>query len=113
MTKRDERVRTNAPEEFHHEVDGGAPALLGSVVEVGLATVSSKSSFSSVSRDEENELVTKEGTFDFLEFLRRWLRPVKVLLEAHLLQILFTIKMRQNNPGAIEYFMEVVVVLLH
>ena len=46
-------MRTNAPEEYHHEVDGGAPALFGSVVEVGPATVSSKSSFSLVSRDEE------------------------------------------------------------
>ena len=53
-------MRTNAPEEFLHEVNGGAPALLGSVVEVGPAAVSSKSSFSLVSRDEENELATKE-----------------------------------------------------
>ena len=44
-------MRTNAPEEYHD--DGGAPALLGSVVEVGPAVVSSKSSCSSVSHDEE------------------------------------------------------------
>ena len=25
-------MRTNAPEEYHHDVDGGAPALLGSLV---------------------------------------------------------------------------------
>ena len=40
-------------EEYHHEVDVGAPALLGSVVGVGTAAVSSKPSFSLVSRDEE------------------------------------------------------------
>ena len=61
-------MRTNAPEEYHHEVDGGAPTLLGSVVEVGSAAVSSKSSCSSVSRDEEYELATKEGTLTFLNF---------------------------------------------
>ena len=61
-------MRTNAPEEYH--VDGGAPALLGSVVEVGPAAVSSKSSFSPVSRDEENELATKEGTSTFLNFFK-------------------------------------------
>ena len=60
-------MRTNAPEEYH-EVDGGVPALLGSVVEVGPAAVSSKSSCSSVSRDEEYELATKEGTLTFLKF---------------------------------------------
>ena len=49
-------MRINAPEEY--QVDGGAPALLGSVVEVGPAIVSSKSSCSSVTRDEENELAT-------------------------------------------------------
>ena len=49
-------MRTNAPEEYHHDVDGGAPALLGSSVEVGPATVSFKSSASPVSRDEEYEL---------------------------------------------------------
>ena len=47
-------MRTNAPEEY--QVDGGAPALLGSFVDVGPAAVSFKSSFSSVSRDEEYEL---------------------------------------------------------
>ena len=52
-------MRTNAPEEFLHEVDGGASALLGSFVVVGPAAVSSKSSCSSVSRDEEYELATK------------------------------------------------------
>ena len=51
-------MRTNAPKEYHHDVDGGAPALLGSSVEVGPAAVSLKSLVSSVSRDEENELVT-------------------------------------------------------
>ena len=61
-------MRTNAPEEYH--VDGGAPALLGSVVEVGPAAVSSKSSCSSVSRDEEYELATKEGTLTFLNFFK-------------------------------------------
>ena len=99
-------MRTNVPKDI--QVDGGAPALLGSVVEVGPAAVSSKSSFSLVSRDEEYELATKEGTaqsrgmknMNFLEFLRRWLRPIKVLLEAHLLEIFFTIEMRQNSPGA-------------
>ena len=45
-------MRTNAPKEYHED-DGGALALLGSVVEVGPAAVSFKSSFSSVSRDEE------------------------------------------------------------
>ena len=50
-------MRTNAPEEYH-EVDGGAPALLGSVVEVGPVAVSSNSLVDSVSRDEEYELVT-------------------------------------------------------
>ena len=59
-------MRTNAPEEY--QVDEGAPALLGSVVEVGPAVVSSKSSFSSVSRDEEYELAIKEGTWTFLNF---------------------------------------------
>ena len=44
-------MRTNAPEEYH--VDGGAPALLGSFGVVGPAAVLSKSSCSSVSRDEE------------------------------------------------------------
>ena len=59
-------MRTNAPEEYH--VDGGAPTLLGSVVVVGPAALSSKSSCSSVSRDEEYELATKEGTLVFLNF---------------------------------------------
>ena len=49
-------MRTNAPEEY--QVDEGAPALLGSFVVVGPAAVSSKSSCSSVSRDEEYELAT-------------------------------------------------------
>ena len=61
-------MRTNTPEEFLHEVDGGAPALLGSSVGVGPATVSSRSSFSSVSQDEEYELGTKGGTSTFLNF---------------------------------------------
>ena len=52
-------MRTNAPEEYHHDVDGGAIALLGSSVEVGPTIVSFKSSASSVSRDEEYELATK------------------------------------------------------
>ena len=51
--------------------------------------------------------------FDLLEFLRRRLRPVKVLLEAHLLEIFFTVEMRQNSSGAIKYFMQIVMVLLH
>ena len=59
-------MRTNAPEEYH--VDGGAPALVGSFVVVGPAAVSSKSSYSSVSRDEEYELASKEGTLTFLNF---------------------------------------------
>ena len=59
-------MRTNAPEGNH--VDEEAPALLGSLVDVGPATVSSKSSCSSVSRDEENELATREGTWTFLNF---------------------------------------------
>ena len=42
-------MRTNAPEEYHD--DEGAPALLGSFVDVGPAAVSSKSSYLSVSRD--------------------------------------------------------------
>src|SRR3954463_13045489 len=66
MTKRIKNPRTNAPEDF--QVDEGAPALLGSVVEVGPAAVSSKSSCSAVSRDEEYELATKEGTWTFLYF---------------------------------------------
>ena len=49
-------MRTNAPEENH--LDEGAPALLGSFVDVGPAAVSSKSSASSISRDEEDELTT-------------------------------------------------------
>ena len=59
-------MRTNAPEEYHD--DGGAPALLGSWVDGGPATVSSKSSYTSVVRDEEYELATKEGTLTFLNF---------------------------------------------
>ena len=51
--------------------------------------------------------------FDLLEFLSRRLRPVKVLLEAHLLEIFFTVEMRQYNPGAIEDLMQIVVILLH
>ena len=57
-------MRTNAPEEYHD--DGGAPVLLGSGVDVGPATVSTKSSYSSMSCDEEYELATKEGTLTFL-----------------------------------------------
>ena len=59
-------MRTNAPEEYHD--DEGAPALLGSVVVVVPAAVSSKSSCSSMSRDEEYELATREGTLTFLNF---------------------------------------------
>ena len=59
-------MRTNAPEEY--KGDEGAPALLGSFVDVGPAAVSSKSSCSSASRDEEYELATKEGTLTFLNF---------------------------------------------
>ena len=59
-------MRTNAPEDNH--VDEGAPALLGSFVDVGPAVVSSKSSCSSVSRDEEYDLATREGTLTFLNF---------------------------------------------
>ena len=59
-------MRTNALEEY--QVDGGTPALLGSCIVVGPATVSSKSSYSSMSRDEEYELATKEGTLTFLYF---------------------------------------------
>ena len=59
-------MRTNAPEEY--QVDEGVPALLGSFVVVGPAAVSSKSSYSSVSHDEEHELATKEGTLTFLYF---------------------------------------------
>ena len=59
-------MRTNAPEEYHD--DGGAPVLMGSCVVVGPAVVSYKSSYSSVSRDEEYELATKEGTLTFLYF---------------------------------------------
>ena len=59
-------MRTNAPEEY--QVDGGAPALLGSFVVVGPAIVSSKSSNSFVPRDEEYELATKGGTLTFLSF---------------------------------------------
>ena len=51
-------MRTNAPEEYHHQVDGGAPAFLGCSAKVGPAAVSSKSSAESVIRDEEYELVT-------------------------------------------------------
>ena len=59
-------MRTNAAEEY--QVDEGAPALLGSFVDVGPVTVSSKSSCSLVSRDEEYELATREGTLTFLNF---------------------------------------------
>ena len=55
-------MRTNAPEEYHHDVDGGAPALLGSSIEVGPTAVSFKSLASSISRDEEYELGTEGGT---------------------------------------------------
>ena len=51
-------MRTNGPKEYHHDVDGGAPALLGLSVGVGPAAVSSKPQASSVSRDEEYELAT-------------------------------------------------------
>ena len=67
-------MRTNAPEEFHHEVDGGASALLGSFVGEGPAVVSSRSSFSLVSRDEEYELGTRGGTATFLNFFG-WSKP--------------------------------------
>ena len=59
-------MRTNAPEEF--QVDGGVPALSGLFGVVGPAAVSSKSSYSSVSHDEENELATKERALNFLYF---------------------------------------------
>ena len=59
---------TNAPEEYHHEVDGGAPALLGLSAGVGPAVVSFRSSCSSVSHDEEYELATKLETLTFLNF---------------------------------------------
>ena len=59
-------MRTNAPEESDQDVDGGAPALLGSSVVVGPTAVLSKSSCPSVSRDEEYELATKEGALVFL-----------------------------------------------
>ena len=59
-------MRTNAPEEY--QVDEGAPTLLRSFIVVVPTVVSSKSSFSSVSRDEEYELATKEGTLTFLNF---------------------------------------------
>jgi len=59
-------MRTNAPEEY--QVDGGAPTLLGSFVVVGPPAVSSKSSCSSVVRDEEYELATTEGTLTLLNF---------------------------------------------
>ena len=61
-------MRTNAPEEYHLNVDGGAPTFLGSSVDVGPAAVSSNSSADSVSRDEEYELVTSWGTSTFLNF---------------------------------------------
>ena len=51
-------MRTNAPKDNH--VDEGAPALLGSFVDVGPAAVSSKSSCSSVSRDEDYELAPEK-----------------------------------------------------
>ena len=59
-------MRTNAPKEY--QVEEGAPVLLGSFVVVGPAAVSSKSSYSFVSRDEEYELATKGGTLTFLNF---------------------------------------------
>ena len=59
-------MRTDAPEEY--QVDEGAPTLLGSFVVEGPAAVSSKSSCSSMVRDEEYELATKEGTLTFLNF---------------------------------------------
>ena len=51
-------MRTNAPEENHYDVNGGAPVLLGSFVGVGPAAVSFKSLASPVSCDEEYELAT-------------------------------------------------------
>jgi len=62
-------MRTNAPEDNH--VDEGVPMLLGSFVDVGPVAMSSKSSCSSVSRDEENELATREGTWTFLNVTPR------------------------------------------
>ena len=59
-------MRTNATKEY--QVDVGAPALLGSFVIVEPTAVSSKSSCLSVSRGEEYELATKEGTLTFLYF---------------------------------------------
>ena len=52
--------------------------MLGSVVKVGPAAVSSKSSCSSIARDEEYELATKEGTSVTQPRLHRihsWLFP--------------------------------------
>ena len=46
------KVRTNAPEEFLHDVEGGARTLLGLSVVVGPAAVSSKCSALSISHDE-------------------------------------------------------------
>ena len=106
-------MRTNAPEEFLHEVDGGASALLESFIGEGPAVVSSRSSFSSVSRDEEYELGTRGGTATFLNFFWWRLRPAEVLFEIHLLEILIAAKVRQFRPGAIINFIEVVMVLLH
>ena len=84
--------------------------MLGSVVEVGPAAASSKSSFSSVSRDEEYELATREGTLTFLNFFGGGAdqeenllsfvvsrgggcKQIKIFLEPHVLEIFFTIQM--------------------
>ena len=51
-------MRTNAPDKYYHEVDGGAPALLGPFVVVDPAVVSLRSPASSGLRDDEYEVVT-------------------------------------------------------
>ena len=57
------KLRTNAPEEYHHEAVEGAPALLsGLSCEEGPAAVSSTSSFSSVAHEGDTELGTIGGT---------------------------------------------------
>lgn len=61
------KLRTNAPEENHGEVEG-VPTLLGSRDAEGLAVVSSTASFLSILRDEDSELGIRGGTWVFLNF---------------------------------------------
>jgi hypothetical protein len=56
--QKETKLRTNAPEEYHLDKFGGAPALLLLRGEDGPAAVSSTSSFSSVVLEGDTELGT-------------------------------------------------------